>query len=164
MSPTSQSSPASAAPASSGLCISSVIAKTGHNAEIKELRSADGRFRFVVEDSGSLVLYMGPDAIWAIYTDIPTSPRQDHCAKLVVQSDGNLMVVHRTHGLIWTSETSNCGPGPFRLALLNDGDCVLYDGTGMPRWSTMTSGWGWKKLACRLQQYCYYARSSIIMT
>lgn len=121
-----------------------MLAKDGRNAELKELRSEDGRFRFVVEDSGNLVLYRGFDAIWAFYPskDPDSSPRILHRAKLVLQSDGNLVLLHDTRGLIWSSETNGCEPGPFRLAMQNDGNCVLYDGTGTPRWSTMTRGWG----------------------
>lgn len=121
--------------------MSSVLTIDGRNAELQELRSDNGRFRFVVEDNCSLVLYMDSDAIWAMYETkpLPTSPDG---AKLVVQSDGNLVVVHATHGPTWASETGNGGPGPYLLAMHNDGNCVLYDGGGRQRWSTKTCGWG----------------------
>lgn len=125
-----------------GSSVSSVIAKDGQNAELKELRSDDGRFRFVVKDSGSLVLYKEFDAIWALYTDFPPSPCARDRSRLIVQTDGNLVVVHETRGVVWTSGTGNCGPGPFRLTMHNDGNCVLYDGLGNERWSSKTPGWG----------------------
>lgn len=126
-----------------GPSVSYVLAKDGRNAELKELRSDDGRFRFVVEDSGSVVLYRESDAIWAVYSGLAAgNPRSLDRVKMVLQSDGDLIVLHDRLGLIFSSGTSECGPSPYRLAMHNDGNCALYDGTGTERWSTKTRGWG----------------------
>lgn len=121
---------------------SSVMSKNGQDAEVKELRSDDGQFSFVVSKDGSLFLYTEDAAIWAIYTFSQCSPRPDDDAKLVVKSDGNLVVVHKTRGVVWSTESANGAPGPFRLVLQNDGDCVLFNGNGGVQWATRTSGWG----------------------
>lgn len=122
--------------------MSTVLAKNGLNAELKELRSEDGRFRFVVEADGSLVLYMEADAIWAIYAMSAYAANPDDRAKLVLQNDGNMVVLLESRGCIWSSNTTNTGPAPFRLTMHNDGNCALYDGRGTERWSTRTMGWG----------------------
>lgn len=125
--------------------VSSLLhAEPGYDAEAKELRSNNGRFRFVVQDDGSLVLYMDSDAIWAIYQGSASPPVSDDLAtRLFLQGDGNLFVVHRARGVIWASNTARADiPGPFKLMMQDDGNCVLYDGHEEQRWSTKTSGWG----------------------
>lgn len=109
---------------------------------MKELRSLNGRFRFVALDDGSLILYMDSDAIWAIHTESASSPRTvDLETRLVVHNDGNLVLVHRTRGITWSSNTASNEPGPYTLVLRNDGKCILYDGNEKPRWATRTCGW-----------------------
>lgn len=135
-------SPTDIASSGTGPSVSSVFAKNGLSAELKELRSEDGRFRFVVEDDGSLVLYMDSDAIWAIYAMSACAAHPDERAKLVLQNDGNMVVLLDTRGCIWSSNTANTGPTPFRLTMQNDGNCALYDGRGTERWCTRTMGWG----------------------
>lgn len=142
--PRSPPDPSTTPPASSTPSASVDYVRTDHDqsVDVKELRSANGRFRFVVLDDASLVLYMDSDAIWAIHTDSASSPKvEERNTRLVVQTDGNLLLVHHTRGPTWSSDTACGAPGPFTLAMKNDGNCVLYDGNWAQCWATKTSGW-----------------------
>ena len=59
--------------------------------------------------------------------------------QLIMQGDGNLVVVSLGHP-IWASDTSG-NPGA-TATMQGDGNLVVYSSTGTPLWSTNTSGHG----------------------
>jgi len=60
------------------------------------------------------------------------------CAtKLVVQSDGNLVLSEVNNGrTIWSTNTAGKGTGPYRLTIQNDGNLVLTDANSQTIWAT----------------------------
>lgn len=73
-----------------------------------------------------------------------------YSAKLVMQSDGNL-VLYRTESYppgssatsyypVWASNTWNMGTGPYRATMQGDGNFVVYDSVNRPLWSSRTFG------------------------
>ena len=58
--------------------------------------------------------------------------------KLVVQSDGNLVLYDAASQPLWNTGTHGQGVAPYRLVLQDDYNLVLYDGNGQPLWSTNT--------------------------
>eukprot|EP00835_Amoeboradix_gromovi_P006927 NODE_946_length_2854_cov_0.150635.p1 type:complete len:201 gc:universal NODE_946_length_2854_cov_0.150635:983-381(-) len=52
-----------------------------------------------------------------------------------VQEDGNL-VIYFNGNPKWASNTAGSGTAPFQLSLLNDGNLVLTDSTGLSLWKT----------------------------
>lgn len=99
-----------------------------------EVRSSDGRYRFVMQGDGNLVLY-GPSgrALWA--TSWRTSAWQSQ-EYVVFQSDGNL-VTYGGGRAIWASNT--WGSGADRFVVQSDGNLVIYRGA-TPVWASNTSG------------------------
>ncbi|MBV1855819.1 ricin-type beta-trefoil lectin domain protein [Catellatospora tritici] len=94
------------------------------------LRSADGRFRSVLQADGNLVVYgPGMQVLWA--TNI-LSP----AVRLVLQTDGNLVEYSGNNTATWASNTR--GAPAHHLTMQNDGNLVLYSGTGQAVWSTGT--------------------------
>jgi hypothetical protein len=96
------------------------------------IKSADGRFTFVMQGDGNLVLY-GPSSqpLWASDTN-----GKGNVWDVVMQSDGNL-VVYDGHGhALWASNTSG-KPGAF-LVVQNDGNVVIYGTNNQPLWATNT--------------------------
>jgi hypothetical protein len=94
----------------------------------QKIVSPDGRFRFILQGDGNLVLYMGSRALWNSNT---VGSRTD---RLVMQGDGNL-VMYRGSTPVWYSRTDG-RPGAY-LAIQNDGNVVIYQGSAA-RWSTGT--------------------------
>ena len=96
--------------------------------------SGDGRFRFVMQGDGNLVLYApGNVPLWASNTSGHTNVWD-----AVMQSDGNL-VVYDAHGhALWASNTH--GHAGARLIAQSDGNVVIYDPVNHPLWATNTSG------------------------
>jgi lysophospholipase L1-like esterase len=96
------------------------------------LRSADGRYRLVMQHDGNLVLY-GPSghALWASNT---AGRSADH---LRMQGDGNLVIYGPGDSLVWASDTAG-HPNSF-LTVQNDGNVVIYS-NGQATWSTGTAG------------------------
>lgn len=96
------------------------------------LRSADGRYRFVMQSDSNLVLY-GPSgpAIWSTNT---VGRGANH---LRMQGDGNLVIYNGANAAIWATNT----PRHYSsyLVVQNDGNVVIYDGS-TPIWSTNTAG------------------------
>jgi hypothetical protein len=97
------------------------------------LLSPSGRYQFIMQTDGNLVLYdLGENhrAIWASHTDGKA------VSKVIMQSDGNL-VIYGFPGAIWASGT-NGKPNSF-LYVQNDGNTVIYE-PQVPVWATNTDG------------------------
>jgi hypothetical protein len=96
------------------------------------LFSFDGRFEFVFQSDGNLVLYdQNHAAIWASHTNGRGG------VEAVMQTDGNLVIYDASHHALWATGTN--GHNGAYLAVQNDGNVVLYDSTGMQNlWSTGT--------------------------
>ncbi|MCC7247801.1 MAG: S8 family serine peptidase [Lysobacter sp.] len=94
--------------------------------------SCDGRFTFVIQGDGNLVLYQaGVGAIWANYVF-----GTGHT--LHMQGDGNLVVYNNVSQARW--HTSTWGQPGAWLAVQNDGNVVVYSASGQALWNTGT--WG----------------------
>ncbi|TXH77429.1 MAG: peptidase S8, partial [Lysobacteraceae bacterium] len=92
--------------------------------------SCDGRFTFVIQGDGNLVLYQaGVGALWAnhVYGSGHT---------LHMQGDGNLVVYNNIGQARWHTVTYG-NPGAF-LAVQNDGNVVVYSAAGRPLWASNT--------------------------
>lgn len=96
------------------------------------VRSCDGRFRFVMQADGNLVLYQSGRALWSSRTNRSGADRA------VMQGDGNLVVYTANGTAKWSSGT--WGHGGAWLAVQNDGNVVVYGPGGKALWSTGT--WG----------------------
>jgi hypothetical protein len=92
------------------------------------LQSSDGRYRFVMQSDGNLVLYGPSGAIWA------TSTVGRGANHLRMQGDGNLVMYNAADRPVWASSHYNTF-----LIVQNDGNVVIYDG-GRPIWATATAG------------------------
>lgn len=101
-------------------------------ADEQALRSADGRYRFVMQRDGNLVLY-GPSgrALWASNT----RGRGSHHVRM--QRDGNLVIYDAADRPLWQSDTDG-HPNAY-LVVQNDGNVVIYAGA-RPIWATGTNG------------------------
>jgi lysophospholipase L1-like esterase len=95
------------------------------------LRSADGRYRFVMQHDGNLVLYGPTRALWSSNT---VGRPADHVR---MQGDGNLVIYGPGDRPIWSSNTPG-HPNSF-LVVQNDGNVVIYS-NGQAIWSTGTAG------------------------
>src|SRR4051812_28149328 len=93
--------------------------------------SATGRYTFVYQSDGNLVLYknyrrQGRRALWASGT-AGTS-----VGVCVMQGDGNLVVYDGNHQAVWSSDTWH-DPGS-RLVVQDDGNVVIYRPDGAAIW------------------------------
>lgn len=94
--------------------------------------SCDGRFTFVIQGDGHLVLYQaGVGAIW--WNNVFGSGHV-----LAMQTDGNLVVYNNAGQARWHTHTYGRN-GAF-LAVQNDGNVVVYSHDGQALWNTGT--WG----------------------
>ena len=89
--------------------------------------SCDGRFLFIMQSDGNLVLYQDGAPLWATGTN-------GSGYAMWMQGDGNLVVYASNGQPVWASNTAG-RPGTW-LAVQNDGNAVLYDGP--PIWATNT--------------------------
>jgi hypothetical protein len=94
--------------------------------------SCDGRFLFVLQGDGHLVLYQGGTAIWASGTAGQPS------YGLYMQGDGNLVLYTGLPRAIWVSGTA--GHNGANLYVQSDGNVVIYNAAGVPVWATGTGG------------------------
>ncbi len=93
--------------------------------------SCDGRFQFVLQTDGNLVLYMSGSPLWSSNTV------GSGAAVAVMQDDGNFVVYTSGGTAVWSSVTAGAGCGTY-LVVQNDGNTVIYNGSGTPLWSTNT--------------------------
>ena len=94
--------------------------------------SCDGRFTFVIQSDGHLVLYQaGVGAIW--YNSVFGSGHTLH-----MQTDGHLVVYNGAGQPVWY--TGTYGNNGAILRVQDDGNVVIYNYLGQPIWATNTSG------------------------
>lgn len=91
--------------------------------------SCDGRFRWVHQTDGNVVLYQGSAPLWS------TGTHGQATSGLVMQGDGNLVLYAPGGVPLWASGTAG-QPGT-SLSVQDDGNVVLYR-AGQPLWSTHT--------------------------
>lgn len=98
----------------------------------ESLTSANGRYTFIYQNDGNLVLYRNSDGVplWASNT-AGTSP-----GVAIMQRDGNLVIYDANDDYVWESGTSRNRRS--RLLVQNDGNVVIYRRDGTPSWSTDT--------------------------
>jgi len=92
--------------------------------------SSDGRFTFVYQTDGNLVLYNGSAPLWASNTQ-NTMP-----GVTIMQPDGNLVVYDNNGAPRWASNTYNHAGA--QLLVQNDGNVVIYGPDAQPLWATNT--------------------------
>jgi hypothetical protein len=93
------------------------------------LASCDGRFAFLLQSDGNVVLYQDGTALWNSGTNgLPGGA-------LVLQTDGNLVLYGPAWSVLWQSHTA--GHDGAALAVQDDGNVVLYGPAG-PAWQTGT--------------------------
>jgi hypothetical protein len=95
------------------------------------IASADGRYAFIYQLDGNLVLYQGSTALWASGTN------GRGFGSCIMQSDGNLVLYIGGPFAVWASGT-NGSPGS-HLTLQNDGNVVIYKPSGQAVWATNTN-------------------------
>ena len=94
----------------------------------RTLVSPDGRYTLAMQTDGNLVVYGPTGATWATGTFMPYS-------YATLQTNGNLAVLDRTDGsVVWTTNTTGAGA---HLEMQNDGNLVLYSGSGAALWDSM---------------------------
>jgi outer membrane lipoprotein-sorting protein len=96
----------------------------------QQIVSASGRYRFIYQGDGNLVLYDGGRATWASNT--PGRPP----GVCIMQGDGNLVIYTPGGHPIWASNTA--GHNGSGLVVQDDGNTVIYDPAGHPVWATNT--------------------------
>lgn len=106
--------------------------KSGETLNIDDyLISPEGQSIFTLQRNGALSLYSNFSSIWSRNLDVSAT-------RIVMQTDGNLVVYNQAGQSLWNAGTQN-NPGA-SLILQTDGNLVIYaaDGTS-PLWSTATS-------------------------
>jgi PKD repeat protein len=94
------------------------------------VKSCDGRFKFILQTDGNLVLYKNTQALWSSRTNGKAS------FGTYMQADGNFVIYTQTGNPLWA--TGSRGNGAW-LAVQNDGNVVIYR-KGKALWATGTSG------------------------
>jgi hypothetical protein len=97
------------------------------------LLSQSGRYQFILQQDGNLVLYdLGEShkAIWASNTNGKA------VSKAIMQSDGNF-VIYGFPNAIWATNT-NGKPNSY-IIVQNDGNTVIYE-PSVPVWASNTQG------------------------
>ncbi len=99
----------------------------------RALYSADGKYKFVQQGDGNLVLYNRATgkAVWA-------TGKMTSGTRTVMQTDGNLVQYTSTNKVMWASGTA--GKGGNRVVVQTDGNVVIYTSTGKAVWATNTVG------------------------
>ncbi|MFI0418684.1 hypothetical protein [Spongiactinospora sp. 9N601] len=92
------------------------------------LRSAQRRYRLVMQEDGNLVLQSGGAALWSSKTGGNAG------AFAVMQNDGNFVVYSSGDKPLWGTRTAG-NPGAF-LQVQDDGNMVIYTAGGDPLWSS----------------------------
>lgn len=95
----------------------------------QSLASNNGYYRFIMQNDGNLVLYLGVRPLWSsgTYGKVVTG--------VLMQTDGNLVIYNPLSQALWSSGTWG-NPGSY-LLVQNDGNVVIYK-PNCPIWATNT--------------------------
>jgi hypothetical protein len=93
------------------------------------MKSCDGRFLFVHQTDGNVVLYHGSRALWSTGTNGYLT------SNLVMQHDGNLVLYASNGSALWSSRTFAFDS---TLAIQDDANVVIYAPGPRPIWATHT--------------------------
>jgi hypothetical protein len=97
----------------------------------QSITSANGRYTFVHQGDGNLVLYRNDGrALWASGTN------GELTGVCIMQGDGNLVIYGYGGGPIWDSGTWQHPSSS--LIVQDDGNVVIYRPNGTPVWATNT--------------------------
>jgi len=110
---------------------SSILANGESLTRGQDRRSTDGRFDFIYQTDGNLVLYGPNGAIWNSGTTSIASNG------VYMQTDGNL-VMYNSGTPVWASGTG--GGSSAKLSIQNDGNTVISTDSGAT-WATNTANW-----------------------
>ena len=94
------------------------------------ITSANGRYKFIYQNDGNLVLYDGSRPLWA------SSTNGQPGGVCIMQEDGNLVFYIPVDRPIWASNTA--GNPNSRLVVQDDGNMVIYSPNGKAIWATNT--------------------------
>ena len=119
---------------------------TGENGEDVRLESPSGEFNAILTSNGELQVHSSQRLIWS-------SESAEHVNgaryRIVAQNDGNLSIYRiingQNAGFVWGSGTGGSHNGSTFLLMQNDGNLVLYKGTGPSDnqgfiWGTINTG------------------------
>ncbi len=95
-----------------------------------QIMSAPAQSVLVIDRDGSLTLRSNLKTSWSISAGGGTGNR------LVMQTDGNLVLYSASNTPLWNTETQG-NPGAW-LALQTDGNLVLYSASNTPLWASYT--------------------------
>jgi hypothetical protein len=99
----------------------------------KPLMSENRRFILLLQNDGSLVVYENSSGTFkALWWASGTYGKP--VQKLVMQSDGNLVLYSTSGHALWSTGTYSTPAN--RLVMQNDGNLVLYDNNGQVYWSS----------------------------
>ncbi len=110
----------------------------------EKLESDNGKYFAILQGDGNFVVYSsknfnrrGKDfPIWSSRTNKKgVAPR-----RLVMQTDGNLVLYDKNNSPQWNSRTNGRGKGPFKAIMQDDGNLVIYQANGKHTWATGTKG------------------------
>jgi hypothetical protein len=95
------------------------------------ITSTSGRYTFVYQGDGNLVLYDNGNALWASNT------AGQPVGVCIMQGDGNLVIYAPGGAAVWDSGTwQHAGSG---LVMQDDGNVVIYRPDGTAVWATNTA-------------------------
>jgi len=94
--------------------------------------SCDGRFQFVHQGDGNVVLYGPTGALWSSRTNGQSTKT------LVMQGDGNLVLYRTNDSAAWNTRTQ--GNTTAALVVQDDGNVVVYGANWRVLWASNTAG------------------------
>ncbi|KAH9067126.1 hypothetical protein Ae201684P_021293 [Aphanomyces euteiches] len=95
---------------------------------LKNLESQSKKATAWFQRDSNLVVYDGNKVKWSANT------RGRNAAALVMQVDGNLVMITDTLKPVWASDTSKMGQAPFCLHLQDDATLTIWDGRCVALW------------------------------
>ena len=98
------------------------------------LTSESGRYRFLVQPDGNLVIYEDGEPIWSTQTNSEPRPQQ---VRLDMQPDGNVVLYNQDGSPRWATDTPDTPATD--LVMQDDGNLVLYGEDGTAYWASGTN-------------------------
>jgi len=109
----------------SGVCANTII----------PVKTPASTCKAVMQDNGNFIIYKNDVAVWTS-RNTKNGPGP---YKLVMQGNGNLVVLDKNEKIIWNSNSSERSQGPYRLVMKDDCNLVVRDKSETIIWASGTN-------------------------
>lgn len=109
----------------------------------KPMKSKNERYYAIIQNDGNLAIFSSKSINKKGFDNMIWNTKLGKVnddTKLVMQADGNLVLMDSNNKSLWATNTGKKGKAPYSVIMQDDGNLVLYSSEGKKLWESGTAG------------------------